>query len=122
MFATPAFAQATSGAAAGGNPLTDMLSGPFPLLIAFGLLTYFLLFRPQQQRQKKHQEQVEALKRGDTVVLSSGVIGQVVRVDDKEATVEIAPKVEIKVVKSMISDIRVRGAPAAANDTKTTKS
>jgi preprotein translocase subunit YajC len=98
--------------------LTDLLAGPFPLLIAFGLLTYFLLFRPQQQRQKKHQQQIEAIKRGDTVVLSSGVIGQVTRVDDKEATVEISPKVEIKVVKAMISDVRTRGAPAAANDPK----
>jgi len=117
MFATPAYAQATSGAGAAPGGLMDMLP-TFGLPVMLAVLFYFLLMRPQQQRQKKHQEQVGALKRGDTVVLSSGIIGQVTRVDDAEATLEIAPKVEIKVVKSMIADIRTRGAPVAANDPK----
>jgi preprotein translocase subunit YajC len=117
MFATPAFAQATSGAGAptgGPQDLILQLALPAMLLVLF----YFLMMRPQQQRQKKHQEQVGGLKRGDTVVLSSGIIGQVTRVDDTEATLEISPKVEVKVVKSMIADVRTRGAPVAANDPK----
>ncbi len=117
MFATPAFAQATSGAGASSGGLMEMLPQlalPAMLLVLF----YFLMMRPQQQRQKKHQEQVSALKRGDTVVLSSGLIGQVVRVDDAEVTLEISPKVEVKVVKSMVADVRTRGAPVAANDPK----
>jgi len=116
MFATPAFAQATSGAGAANDPmgLIAQLGLPAILLVLF----YFLMMRPQQQRQKKHQEQVGGLKRGDTVVLSSGMIGQVVRVDDTELTLEISPKVEVKVVKSMVADVRTRGAPVAANDPK----
>ena len=46
------------------------------------------------------------------------MIGQVVRVDDTEVTLEISPKVEVKVVRSMIADVRTRGAPVAANDGK----
>lgn len=90
------------------------LALPAMLLVLF----YFLMIRPQQQRAKKHQEQVNAVKRGDTVVLSSGIIGQITRVEDTEISVEIAPKVEVKVVKAMISDVRTRGAPVAANDPK----
>jgi preprotein translocase subunit YajC len=79
---------------------------------------YFLLLRPQQQRAKKHQELIKAVKRGDTVVLSSGVIGKVFRVEDTEVQVELAPNVVVKVVRAMISDVRVKGEPAPANDTK----
>ena len=59
------------------------------------------------------------MKRGDTVVLSSGVIGKVTRVDDAEVQVDIATGVNVKVVRSMISDVRTRGEPVAANDAKT---
>ncbi|MGA0604617.1 preprotein translocase subunit YajC [Phenylobacterium sp. VNQ135] len=87
-------------------------------LIALVVLFYFLMIRPQQKRMKQHQQMLGALKRGDTVVLSSGVIGKIVRVEDKEVGLEIAPGVTAKVVKSMIADVRARGEPAAANDAK----
>jgi preprotein translocase subunit YajC len=115
MFGSTAYAQ-TAGGAAGGGP-QDMLLQMAPLLVLF-VAFYFFFIRPQQQRAKKHQEEVAGVKRGDTVVLSSGMIGKVTAVGDAEVTVEIAPKVEVKVVKSMISDVRTRGAPAVANDAK----
>ena len=83
-----------------------------------GVMFYFLMIRPQQQRMKAHQALVAGVKRNDTVVLNSGVIGKVVRVEDKEIGLEIAQGVTIKVVKAMISDVRTRGEPAAANDAK----
>lgn len=88
-----------------------------PMVLIFGV-GYFILFRPMQQRQKAHQEAVRAVKRGDTVVLASGVIGQVTRVDESECMVEISPKVEVKVIKTMITDVRTRGTPVVANDAK----
>jgi len=115
MFATPAYAQAT-GAAAGGGPEAMLLQ--FLPLVALVVLFYFLMIRPQQRRMKQHQAMLGSLKRGDTVVLSSGIIGKVVRVEDAEVGVEIATGVTTKVVKSMISDVRARGEPAAANDSK----
>ena len=87
--------------------------------IAIIPLFYFLLIRPQQRRLKMHQEMLGKLKRGDTVVLSSGMIGKVVRVEDAELGIEIAQNVTVKVVKSMVSEVRARGEPAAANDSKT---
>jgi preprotein translocase subunit YajC len=111
MFATPAYAQA-----AGGGPQAIALQ--FLPLVALVVLFYFLMIRPQQRRMKQHQTMLAALKRGDVVVLSSGMVGKIVRVEDKEVGLEIATGVTVKVVKSMISDVRARGEPAAANDTK----
>lgn len=115
MFATPAFAQ-TAGAAAGGGP-QEMLIQFLPL-VGLVVLFYFLMIRPQQRRMKLHQAMISNVKRNDTVVLNSGVIGKVVRVEDKEVGLEIAQGVTIKVVKSMISEVRVRSDPAPANDSK----
>jgi preprotein translocase subunit YajC len=115
MFATPAFAQ-TAGAATGGGP-QDMLIQLLPQ-IALVVLFYFLMIRPQQRRMKLHQQAISSVKRGDTVVLSSGVIGKIVRVEDAEVGVEIATGVTVKVVKAMLSEVRTRGEPAAANDSK----
>lgn len=115
MFATPAYAQ-TVGGAAGAGP-QDMLIQFLPL-VGLVVLFYFLMIRPQQKRMKMHQQMISNLKRNDTVVLNSGVIGKVVRVEDKEIGVEIAQGVTVKVVKGMISEVRVRGEPAPANDSK----
>ena len=115
MFATPAYAQAL-GSASGGGP-QDMLIQFLPL-IGLVVLFYFLMIRPQQRRAKQHQEMLSAIKRNDTVVLSSGVIGKVVRVEEKEVGVEIATGVTVKVRKGMISEVSARGEPAPANDSK----
>jgi preprotein translocase subunit YajC len=115
MFASTAMAQTT--APGGGADMTQNIVGLLPILGIF-VLMYFLMIRPQQRRMKQHQEMVGALKRGDTVVLSSGVVGKVTKVEDAEATVEIAQGVAVKVVKSMVSEVRTRGEPAPANDAK----
>jgi len=115
FFATPAFAQTTAAGGAAGAP--GMLIQILPFAAIF-VLFYFLMIRPQQQRMKQHQALIQAVKRGDTVVLNSGVIGKVTKVDEGEVAVDIAPSVNVKVVKSMISDVRTRGEPAPANDAK----
>jgi preprotein translocase subunit YajC len=87
-------------------------------IVLMVVLFYFMLIRPQQQRAKQHAAAIAAVKRGDNVVLSSGILGKVVRVEDAEVGVEIAQGVTIKVVKSMIAEIRAKGEPAPANDPK----
>lgn len=116
MFATPAFAQTTGAASTSGGP-QDMLVQFLPL-IALVVLFYFLMIRPQQRRMRQHQAMLAGLKRNDTVVLSSGIIGKIVRIEDKEVGVEIATGVTVKVVKAMITEVRTRGEPAPANDKK----
>jgi preprotein translocase subunit YajC len=106
---TPAFAQAAP-AAGGGDILVQML----PFILIF-IIMYFLLIRPQQKRVKMHQEMVKNVRRGDTVVLNSGMIGKVTKViDDNEAEVEIADNVKVKVIKTMIADVRNKTEPAPA--------
>ncbi len=115
FFATPAFAQTAGSAAGGFSP--DMF-GPFVLPLALIVLFYFMILRPQQKRQKDHQAMINAVKRGDTVVMSSGIVGKVTGVGETEVTVEIAPGVPVKVVKAQLQDVRTKGEPAPANDSK----
>jgi preprotein translocase subunit YajC len=107
-------------AAAAPDALTNFMTGPgqFLPIVAIMVLFYVMIFMPQQRRQKQHQTKIAAVKRGDTAVLSSGVKGKVVRVEESEVGVEIAQNVTVKVVKSMIADVIARGEPAAANDSK----
>ena len=116
MFATPALTMLAGAPAGAGGPM-DMLTQLAPFLL-IGLVGYFMLWRPQQARAKAHREALAAIKRGDTVVLSSGMIGKVVRVEDAELGLEVAQGVTVKVVKTMVAEVRTRGAPAAANDAK----
>jgi preprotein translocase subunit YajC len=89
------------------------ISTMFPLLMLFGIF-YFLLIRPQQQRIKAHQQLVESVKRGDTVVTAGGLIGKVAKVkDDGEIMVEIADNVQVRVLKSTLSEVRSRGGEKA---------
>lgn len=118
MFGTAAYAQTAASAPASTGGLQDMLAGPLPMILMMVVLGYFLLWRPQQKRMKDHQSMITALKRGDVVVLSSGVIGKVTKVEDAELGIEIATGVVIKVVRSMVSEVRARSEPATANDSK----
>ncbi|ESQ84522.1 preprotein translocase subunit YajC [Asticcacaulis sp. AC466] len=114
MFATPAFAQAAGAAPAAGGDLLTMLP---MMLVLFGAM-YFFMIRPQSQRAKQHKAMLAGLKRNDTVVLSSGLIGKVTRIEDAEIMVEVATGVNVRVVKAMIAEVRVKGEPAPANDAK----
>ena len=100
--------------------MQELLAGRFGTLIFFVpviILFYFMLIRPQQKQMKAHRELVASLKRGDTVVLSNGMIGKVTRVENDEAMVEVAQGVNVRVVKQMITTVRDRTG-VAANDTK----
>ncbi len=93
------------------------LIAQFLPFVAIFVLFYFLLIRPQQKRAKEHQALIAAVKRGDTIVLSSGLIGKVTRVEEAEVNMVIAPSVNVRVVKAMIAEVRNRTA-IAANDAK----
>ncbi|OYR09117.1 preprotein translocase subunit YajC [Brucella grignonensis] len=113
MFVTPAFAQA-SGAGAG----PDMLMSILPFVLIF-VIMYFLIIRPQRTQMKKRQEMLAAVRRGDTVVTGGGIVGKVQKVhDDGELDVEIAEGVRIRVLRSALSEVRVKGEPVADNKNK----
>lgn len=116
LFAGVAHAGAPAGGAgsAGGLGLMSQL----PLFIGMGLIFYFLLIRPQQQRAKKHAQMISQIKRGDTVVTQGGFVAKVTKVHDEELTVELAEGVRAKLVKGMVIDVRGKGQPVPANDQK----
>src|SRR6185437_13723252 len=105
-----AYAQTTSGAASGAST-GDLLTQFFPFILIIGIF-YFLMIRPQQQKQKALQKQLSELRRGDNVITSGGIIGTVARVvNDDEVSVEIAEGVRVRVVRSTITGITGKGEP-----------
>ena len=87
-----------------------------PIVLVFGVF-YFLLIRPQPQRQKQLKATLAALRRGDRVVTAGGIIGVVQKVKDgaSEIEVEIAAGVRVLVLRDTISSV-VNEGPTAAND------
>lgn len=116
MLALPAFAQAAAPAAGGGDFMSTLI-GILPLLLMFPIL-WFLVIRPQQKRAKAHQDMIKGLQKGDQVVTYGGLIGKVRAIQDDEIKVELAPNTEVRVVRSMIMEVRNKSAPAPANDSK----
>ena len=107
MLITPAYAQ---GGPAGG---TDMMMSLLPFVLIF-VIMYLLILRPQQKKQKQHQEMLKNIRRGDTIVTSGGLIGKVTKKVDDDATeieIEIAPDLRVRQSRSMISDVRAKGEP-----------
>jgi preprotein translocase subunit YajC len=109
MFASPAYA-ATGGTAAGGT--AAFFVQIFPLVLIF-IIFYFLLIRPQQKRMKTHQAMIMAVKPRDVAVTTGGLIGKVTKVDEHEIELEIAANTRVRVVKSMLSEVRPHGTKAA---------
>jgi len=105
MFISPAHAQGIGGG-------SDFFIQLVPILLMF-VIFYLLLLRPQQQRAKAHKEMVANLRRGDWVVTSGGILGKVTKVrDDSEIEVEIAENTRVRVIRSTVAEVRVKGEPA----------
>ena len=75
--------------------------GQFIPLILIFVIFYFFLIRPQQKKVKEHKAMVEALKRGDKVITSGGIVGTVERViDNEKVEVMIADNVKVENVRA----------------------
>jgi len=76
-----------------------------PLILIF-VIFYFFLIRPQQKRVKDHKAMVEALKRGDEVITSGGIIGVVDRVmEDDRIEVVIGDDTKVQIIRSTITSL-----------------
>ena len=76
-----------------------------PLILIF-VIFYFFLIRPQQKRAKDHLAMVAGLKRGDEVITSGGIIGNVDRVmDDDRIEVILCDNVKVQIIKSTITSL-----------------
>jgi preprotein translocase subunit YajC len=93
------------------DPMFQTLTLALPMIAIF----YFLLWRPQSQRQKALRNMIDNLRRGDTVVTSGGILGKVVKApaaEDTEIMIEIADNVQVRVLKATLSDVRAKSQPA----------
>ena len=76
-----------------------------PLILIF-VIFYFFLIRPQQKKIKEHKIMVSALKRGDEVITSGGIIGKVERIlGDDKIDLQISENVTVQVVQSTIQSL-----------------
>lgn len=107
---SPAFAQAATGGAFGGDFL-----GPLVPFVLIAVVFYFLLIRPQQKRLKEHRTMIEAVKKGDMIVTSGGLIGKVLKVEEAEVQVELGEGVKVRVVRATIAEVRSKGEPVKAS-------
>jgi preprotein translocase subunit YajC len=102
------YAQFGLGGPGGANNMLVNFT-PFILII---VIMYFLILRPQQKRMKQHQDMVKGVRRGDTVVTNGGLVGKVTKVvDDDQIEVEISDGVRVRQMRSMVSEVRVKGEP-----------
>lgn len=74
----------------------------FPFILIFAAM-YFLIIRPQQKQAKKQQLYLTQLKKGDEVVLQSGLFGRIHSVGDIDVMVDLGPNVRVRVLKSTVS-------------------
>jgi preprotein translocase subunit YajC len=105
VFISEAFAQ-TAPAATGGAE--SSLLSLLPLVLMFVVL-YFIMIRPQMKRQKEHKSMVEALAKGDEVVISGGVLGRIAKLGDSTLHVEVANGVELQVQRTAVVQVLPKG-------------
>ncbi len=96
---------APQGQAGGGITIVLIQVG------AFVAIFYFLLIRPQRQQQQKHKDLLAALQRGDQIVTSGGIIGEVVHLKENEVTIR-SGEAKLVVMRSNIATILKSGAEA----------
>jgi preprotein translocase subunit YajC len=76
---------------------------PFLALLVTLLLMWALLIRPQQRRMRQHQSVVSSLRAGDEIITAGGLYGRVRSVDDESMILEVAPGVELRVLRAAVS-------------------
>ncbi len=97
-------AQQASPAAPAPAPQTSFLP-TIAIYVCFFIIIYFLMFRPNQKKQRERAQLMASLKTGDRVVTTSGIHGLVSNVKDSTLLLKIADNVKIEVEKSAISSV-----------------
>ncbi|MEW5724241.1 MAG: preprotein translocase subunit YajC [Thermodesulfobacteriota bacterium] len=106
MFTDIAYAMGQTGQS--GTQQSSPYSFIIMMAVIFGIF-YFLMIRPQQKRQKAHKEMLGRIAKGDRVITSGGLYGTVTGVTDTTLTLEIAPKIRVKVARSYVSNLAGQG-------------
>ncbi len=83
--------------------------GMFGMMAIIFAIMYFVMIRPQKRREKERKEMISNLKSGCRVMLTSGIIGEVVNVKESTLIVRIAENTKIEVVRTAISQLLEKG-------------
>jgi preprotein translocase subunit YajC len=105
VFISEAFAQ-TAPAAAGSTEST--IYSMLPLVLMFVVL-YFIMIRPQMKKQKEHKAMIEAIAKGDEVVIAGGLLGRVAKLGDSYIHVEVSSGVELQVQRAAVVQVLPKG-------------
>jgi preprotein translocase subunit YajC len=108
VFISEAFAQAAPAATGAADSPMGTLTGMLPIVLMFVVL-YFVMIRPQMKRQKEHKAMIEALAKGDEVVVAGGVLGKVSKMGESFLHVEVANGVELQVQRSAVVQVLPKG-------------
>ena len=98
-------ASPAAGAPPGAGPPRGSAMEPIIFLVLMLVVFYFFLIRPQQKKAKKHKEMIGQLKRGDTVITSSGIKGRIHAIDGQWVTVEVAKNTRIEILKNFVGGV-----------------
>ncbi len=108
MFISNAFAQTAPAATGGAESMFGSLGSMLPLILMFVVL-YFVMIRPQMKRQKEHRAMIDALAKGDEVVIAGGVIGRIAKMGDSYVHVEVASGVEMQIQRASVMQVLPKG-------------
>jgi preprotein translocase subunit YajC len=97
-------------------PQASIVSSLFPMVIIF-VIFYFLIIRPQKEKEKEHQKKLSNLRKNDQVITTSGIHGTIVNVKDKTLILRIDENVKIEIEKNCIADVeKTQGVKQGAED------
>jgi preprotein translocase subunit YajC len=108
VFISNAFAQTAPAATADAGSMFGSLGSMLPLILMFVVL-YFVMIRPQMKRQKEHRAMIDALTKGDEVVIAGGVIGRIAKMGDSYVHVEVADGVEMQIQRASVMQVLPKG-------------
>lgn len=115
------FFQQAAAPAAGVDPAVDPMAGVTQMLfmlVPMIAIFYFLILRPQNKRMKQIREMHAALKKGDQVITTGGIIGKIAKISDEEVTIDTGEGQKLLMTRNAIGGLYTKAEPKPANDVK----
>lgn len=111
LFQAPNAGPAAATGGGGAGPAEAAAQGGMPCAVQGGLMAvmllvmYFVMIRPENRRRQEAEDMLKSLRKGARVRTTGGILGEIVSIDEREAVLEVSPKVRINVLRSNIAGI-----------------
>jgi|TARA_B110000977_G_scaffold89462_1_gene118879 preprotein translocase subunit YajC len=103
------FIPAAMAAEAGAGGFSSFMGPDLFIILAFGFVFYFIIWRPQSKRAKEHKDLVGGIGKGDEIVTNGGLLGKVTKVEEQYLVIEVAEGVELKLQKHAVAAALPKG-------------